>query len=203
MRRHSNERPLECQQCKKQFSEPWAFRKHSKLHTGAKPYKCDQCNKAFAGCENINIYNSLQIDMQCAMLKKLWFIDPSNFAKHKKIHPPPTNSNTSFQSVENRVMPVSSSGQSNLSDFSSPLTSSDVPQLETPTENQPSIVHIVASTEGGFGSPVSSSDQDQVQQVIYVYGDNGPLFTFAMADGTQTQEVRFQSEFMRVWCMLV
>lgn len=36
MRRHKGERPFQCNQCNRGFTEQWALKKHLRLHTGNK-----------------------------------------------------------------------------------------------------------------------------------------------------------------------
>ncbi|XP_062304678.1 zinc finger protein 271-like isoform X3 [Osmerus eperlanus] len=45
---HTGEKPHQCQQCKRQFAFKSALLKHMRTHSGEKPFQCEQCNKRFA-----------------------------------------------------------------------------------------------------------------------------------------------------------
>lgn len=46
-RRHTGERPFECNLCDSKFSERASLRKHIRLHSGELCHKCDICGKSF------------------------------------------------------------------------------------------------------------------------------------------------------------
>lgn len=61
LKRHYNQRDMECKTCGKAFIDGWALKKHNeRVHTTERKYMCDICKKTFN--------------------------DPNNLTKHKKIH---------------------------------------------------------------------------------------------------------------------
>lgn len=50
---HLNEKPFQCQICKRRFSQKSDARKHLHVHSGAKPFICLTCKKPFSQSSNL------------------------------------------------------------------------------------------------------------------------------------------------------
>jgi hypothetical protein len=51
------------------------------------------------------------------------------------------------------------------------------------------VVRFVTSNDSNYAGSADANSQEQMQQVIYVYGDGGPLFTFSMTEHSDSNEV--------------
>lgn len=54
IRTHSGEKPYQCEDCRKRFSESGSLVKHMRIHTSEKPYPCGVRDKRFRDLSTIN-----------------------------------------------------------------------------------------------------------------------------------------------------
>ncbi|XP_031624954.1 zinc finger protein 37-like [Contarinia nasturtii] len=56
IRRHTEEKPYQCDHCKKQFIRKDYLTSHIRIHTGEKPFQCDQCKKRFIHRNTLHLH---------------------------------------------------------------------------------------------------------------------------------------------------
>lgn len=79
------EKPFECSDCGKRFSQHCMFKIHQRIHTGERPYKCSQCGLSFRWRRNLIAHQSShpgENPLQCSMCDET-FISEASLKKHQ------------------------------------------------------------------------------------------------------------------------
>uniref|UniRef100_A0A8C3HGJ7 Uncharacterized protein n=1 Tax=Chrysemys picta bellii TaxID=8478 RepID=A0A8C3HGJ7_CHRPI len=83
------ERPYECHECGKSFTQRSGLFHHRRIHTGERPYKCNECGKSFPHRSVLSKHQRIHTGKrpyECRECGKS-FTHRSVLSKHQRIHP--------------------------------------------------------------------------------------------------------------------
>ena len=80
---------IECDVCKKMFSDPSKLKMHMRKHTGERPYICESCGCAFGHrsglIRHIKFIHTKQKDFKCSFCEKR-FVTKQTLDRHERVH---------------------------------------------------------------------------------------------------------------------
>ncbi|KAI5609805.1 gastrula zinc finger protein XlCGF8.2DB-like [Silurus asotus] len=84
----TQEKPHQCLQCGKRFTERSTLDKHKRIHTGEKPYQCSECGRSFSQLSTLQRHQRIHTGekpFRCSNCGDQ-FSNQSNLQRHQRVH---------------------------------------------------------------------------------------------------------------------